>query len=220
MSITGVIFDFDGVLADTERLHLASTQAVLAELGLEMSEADYVERYLGYGDRDLFRRFADDCRITMTAEEIERLIEAKSDAYRRELAGGTVLYDGVERTIFALKQTFTLAIASGAFLDEIESILAARPGLRDAFAAIVSADDRIAGKPSPEPYLEALRRLGMAAGNVIAVEDSPWGLAAARAAGLRTIAVTTSYPASGLQADLVIASAADLTTDVVRTLAS
>jgi beta-phosphoglucomutase len=220
MSITGVIFDFDGVLADTERLHLASTQAVLAGIGLEMSEADYVERYLGYGDRDLFRAFADDCRVTMTAEEIERLIEAKSDAYRRALAGGTVLYDGVERTIFALKQTFTLAVASGAFLDEIESILATRPGLRDAFAAIVSADDRIAGKPSPEPYLEALRRLGMAAGNVIAVEDSPWGLDAARAAGLRTIAVTTSYPAGALQADLVLASVAEVTTDVVRSLAS
>ncbi|HEY2905741.1 MAG TPA: HAD family phosphatase, partial [Vicinamibacterales bacterium] len=195
MAIAAIIFDFDGVLADTERLHLAATQDALATLGLEMSEAEYFKTYLGYSDRDLFRRFAHDAKRDLTDDDIDDLIEAKGGAYERALTTGAVLYDGAERAIFALKFEFTLAIASGAFRSEIESILAARPGLRDSFAAIVSADDHVAGKPSPEPYLEALRQLEIDADQAIAVEDSPWGLDAARGAGLRTIAVTTSYDA-------------------------
>lgn len=218
MPITAVIFDFDGVLADTERLHLAATQDVLATLGLTLSEADYFEHYLGYTDRDLFRRFADDAKRPLTGDDINDLIAAKSDAYERALASGAVLYDGVERAIVALGVEFTLAIASGAFRSEIEAILAARPGLRAAFAAIVSADDHVAGKPSPEPYLEALRQVNISAEDAVAVEDSPWGLTAARAAGLRTVGVTTSYQASALEADTIIASIVDLTPDVVRRL--
>lgn len=218
MPITAVIFDFDGVLANTERLHLAATQDVLASIGLDLTEDDYFKKYLGYNDRDLFRRFLHDQQRPLSDDDVEELIEAKSDAYERAVASGAVLYDGVSRTIFALKFQFTLAIASGAFRSEIESILDGQPGLRESFATIVSADDHVAGKPSPEPYLEALRQLEIEAGSAVAVEDSPWGLAAAREAGLRTIALTTSYDASVLTADRVIASIADLTVDIVTSV--
>jgi beta-phosphoglucomutase len=218
VTIAAVIFDFDGVLANTERLHLAATQDVLATLGLEMSDADYFQRYLGYSDRDLFRRFAHDARIALTDADIEELIEQKSEAYERAVASGAMLYEGVERTIFALKLEFRLAIASGAFRGEIESILSTRPGLRDAFAAIVSADDDVAGKPSPEPYVEALRQLEIGAHQAVAVEDSPWGLVAASGAGLRTIALTTSYAASALTADLVLASVTEITAETIKKL--
>ena len=104
-----------------------------------------------------------------------------------------------------------LGIASGALTHEIEHVLA-QAGLRQLLLAVVGADQTAQSKPAPDPYLEAFARLRTAAGRTldprrtVAVEDSRWGLESARAAGLRTVAVTNTYAADALaaHAELVV----------------
>ncbi len=113
-----------------------------------------------------------------------------------------------------------MAIASGALRSEIDLVLAGA-GVADCFSAIVAAGDA-EGKPSPAPYLRALALLnarGFAVGpaQVIAIEDSRWGIQSARAAGLRVVAVTTGYPASELRgADLVVPGLEALSLDALE----
>ena len=115
------------------------------------------------------------------------------------------LYPGVADTLRRLHAEFTLAIASGAFRDEIEPILE-RAGVRHLFAALVGADDVRTGKPSPEPFLRALEMIRhlngatVAAGECMVIEDSPNGVQAARAAGMRCVAVTTHHDRAALAA--------------------
>jgi beta-phosphoglucomutase len=211
-AVSAVIFDFDGVLADTERLHLRAFQSALAEFGWTLDEPTYFRRYVGYDDRETFARFAADRGLPLDSGQSARLLAAKSAAYRGHLTQGSALFPHTRACIDRLRGHFPLAIASGSLHAEIEDILRGA-GLADAFVAIVGADEVSRGKPAPDLYLEATRRLGIDAARGIAVEDSVWGLEAARAAGLRTIAVTTSYPAESLRAHAneVIASLDELT---------
>jgi beta-phosphoglucomutase-like phosphatase (HAD superfamily) len=113
---------------------------------------------------------------------------------------------------------YRLAIASGSLHAEIVRVLEPA-GLTPAFQAIVGADHVEQAKPAPDLYLEALARLDVPAARAVAIEDSRWGLAAARAAGMRTIAVTTSYPAATLtSADRVVASLDEISVDVIEQL--
>jgi beta-phosphoglucomutase-like phosphatase (HAD superfamily) len=117
-----------------------------------------------------------------------------------------------------------LAIASGALRREIEAILG-RAHLRGCFRAIVGADDAARSKPAPDPYVEAVKRLrpwlpaaGAAAvpRGIVAIEDSVWGLESARAAGLRTVGVATTYPPEALsEADLVVGDLSEISVDVL-----
>jgi beta-phosphoglucomutase-like phosphatase (HAD superfamily) len=117
-----------------------------------------------------------------------------------------------------LAARFPLAIASGSLHAEIVDILEGA-GLRAPFRAIVGADDVERSKPAPDSYARAAALLGVPPGRAVAVEDSPWGLEAARAAGLRTIAVTTTSPAASLAAaDRVLPGLDDLTVDLVLRL--
>ena len=109
-----------------------------------------------------------------------------------------------------------LGIASGSLRAEILHILTPT-GLAPSFRTIVGADDVSSGKPAPEPYLRAAALLGVDPSNAVAIEDSRWGLESARAAGMRTIGVTTSYPAAVLSmADRVVTSIGDVTVELIE----
>ena len=113
-------------------------------------------------------------------------------------------FPGVEKLVRSLSREMPLAVASGALHGEIESVLSAG-GLRDAFTAIVGADDVSRGKPHPEPYLAAMARVeprapGLRPSECLVVEDTMPGIAAGLAAGMRVLAVTNSYPAAKLSA--------------------
>jgi beta-phosphoglucomutase len=213
--ITAVIFDFDGVLANTELLHLRAIQDALAAHGRALDERAYYERFLGFGDRDVFTELARELDWTLDDAAIDALMSLKSDRYRHHLAAGEALFPQAAACIGGLGARYPLAIASGSLRGEIEHILSAA-GLRHAFRAIVGADDVTSGKPAPEPYLKAAALLGIPPAEAIAIEDSRWGLESARAAGLRTIGVTTTYPASAISmADLVVDSLDEITVDVI-----
>ncbi len=218
MPIAAVIFDFDGVLADTERLHLRAFQDALATVGRSLEERDYFERLLGYSDRDLILKLARESGWALDAEALNVLLAVKAARYRHHLATGEALYVSAGACVRGLAARFPLAIASGSLRAEIDDILTAA-GLRPLFRAIVGADDVTTGKPAPEPYLRAAALLGVDPAAAVAIEDSRWGLDSARAAGLRTIAVATTYSADRLAAaDLIVRSLDEISPELIAQL--
>ena len=208
--IRAVIFDFDGVIANSEPLHFAAFRDVLATEGVALSEREYYERYLGYDDVGVFRAVSQEQGVPWDVDRVSALVDRKAVHLERLERDGSILFPGADQAIRRLAASMPLAIASGALRAEILRILN-RAGLAQCFGAIVAAEDSPASKPAPDPYLRAVDLLSAAIGpplvpgQCVAVEDSHWGLESARAAGLRTIAVTHTYPASALgAADLLI----------------
>ncbi|MFP5378236.1 MAG: HAD family hydrolase [Vicinamibacteria bacterium] len=202
-ALDAIIFDFDGVIADSERLHLRAYQDVLAGESLALSESDYYARYLGYDDVGVFRTLARDHGVELDEARLGDLIARKGARYDALAAQGEMLFPGAADFIRAAAAAVPVAIASGALTHEIEEVLD-RAGLRPLFPVIVGADQTERSKPNPDPYLEAFARLQIAAGRAleprrsVAIEDSKWGLQSARDAGLRTVGVTNTYPADEL----------------------
>lgn len=223
-ALDAIIFDFDGVIADSERLHLRTYQEVLAPLGLGLTDEEYFSQYLGYDDLGVFRTYARNNSLSLDDAAIAALIEAKTGRYEALAARGEMLFPGAEDFIRLAAAVMPIAIASGALTYEIEEILE-RAGLRPLFVAIVGADQTERSKPSPDPYLEAFRRLTSAGHCIhpfrtVAIEDSKWGLVSAAAARLRCVAVTNTYSAAELapHAELVVSGLDALTLESLDTL--
>lgn len=201
--VRAAIFDFDGVLVNSEPLHFRGLREALLPEGVAIGEAEYYSAYLSYDDRTAIRRAlerhgveAGDGRVEAVAGRKARLL----DLLLRECP----FFPGARELVRNLEREVPLAIASGALRHEIETVLR-QGGLRGCFRAVVAADDVSRGKPDPEPYLAALAALekdlpGLAPGDCLVFEDSVAGIAAARAAGMRVVAVTHSYPPARLDA--------------------
>ncbi len=201
--LLGVVFDFDGVIADTERLHLQAYQDVLRDRGLSLSKDDYANRYLGFDDVGVFTHIAADRGLQLAPGELQRLIEVKGRRFSELVDSGDVVFPDAPACIERLAAELVLGIASGALHQEIEDILRAA-GLRSHFSAIVAADDIERAKPAPDGYTRAVELLSAALGRTpaassfVAIEDSRWGIEAAVAAGLPCIGVTTTYASAEL----------------------
>jgi beta-phosphoglucomutase len=225
--LQAIVFDFDGVIADSERLHLRAYQDVLGPEGIELAERDYYDRYLGYDDVGVFRQIGQDRGLAMDRARMADLIVRKGRRYEELAAAGEMLYPGAADFIRAAAARVPIAIASGALTHEIEEILE-RTLLRPLFAVIVGADQTVRSKPDPEPYRTAFARLKAHTGRElepwrsVAIEDSKWGLVSARGADLRLVAVTNTYSAAELrdEAELVCAGLADLTLERLDALVS
>jgi HAD superfamily hydrolase (TIGR01509 family) len=221
--LQAVVLDFDGVIADTEPLHCRACRQVLAPLGITLTWKEYAERYIGMADRDVFGQLARRHGLSFSPDLTNTLLARKAEMLRRVFAETPPLFPGVAELMRRWSEVIPLAIASGALRDEIESALRTA-GIADTVRAIVAADDAPRGKPSPDPYLRALAWLEPYVGHVVparsvAIEDSRWGVQAARAAGMRAVAVTTSFAPSELgDADLVVQSLTSLTLDNLEAL--
>jgi beta-phosphoglucomutase len=220
-----VLFDCDGVLVDSEPLHLRAFQHVLAPLGITLTPEEYVADYLGFDDRGVFTEALRAAGHPASAADVEVLMRRKAAEFRRILESGVRVYPGVAAFVTACA-ALPLAVVSGALREEIEIVLQ-RAGIRTAFTAIVAAEDVVEGKPDPEGYLRGLAALRQAAGPIeaaecLVVEDSLAGLEAARRAGMRRLAVTNSYRAHDLRdaSDLVVSTLEGLTLAAVRALFS
>jgi HAD superfamily hydrolase (TIGR01509 family) len=211
MALQAIILDFDGVIADSERLHLRAFQETLAATPVTLSRDAYYAHYLGFDDHGVFRQVSADQGRPFDTATVDRLVADKGRRYEALTAAGEMLYPGVASFVKTAAARVPLAVASGAQTHEVDDVLV-RAGLREHFAAVVGADQTAASKPAPDPYLEAFARLGRATGRTmsvrrtVAVEDSRRGLESARAAGLRTVAVTNTYAADALvgHAELVV----------------
>ncbi|MBM3773465.1 MAG: HAD family phosphatase, partial [Acidimicrobiia bacterium] len=213
-SLRGIVFDFDGVIANSEPLHFQGFQHVLSNVGVMLSEADYYTRYLGFDDTGAFAAISTDRDLNWTKDFVAALVVQKAMQLERLEATQSVLFPGAADTIHRLAAEGPLAIASGALRREILRILE-KEHLAPYFVTVVGAEDADESKPSPAPYLKAVERLAACTGwpapaAYVAIEDSHWGLESARAAGLRTVAVTHTYPAHTLHADLTVSNLNDL----------
>jgi beta-phosphoglucomutase len=209
-ALQAIVFDFDGVIADSEPLHLKAFQRALAEEGMTLGHDDYFNRYLGYDDVGVFEAIARDRGLAWTARHVTERVARKGMKLQELISGGEVLFPGAPAFIRAAAAQVPVAIASGALRHEIVQILESA-ALDELFAAIIASGDTPASKPSPAPYLLAFERLQTRAAKqldpqrCVAIEDSLWGLESARQAGLRCVGVTTSYTAVELPgAELVV----------------
>jgi beta-phosphoglucomutase len=217
--ISAIVFDFDGVLVDSEPLHLRAYQEVLEPLGISLPREEYYARYLGYDDAGMFREMAVSRNWAIDEARVRDLIANKSRAYEAMIAAGEVFYPGAAECVARLASRYPLGIASGAFKPEIEAMLRAR-ALEHHFRFIVASGDTPASKPAPDPYRRAAELHGFSPASCLAVEDSRWGIESAKAAGLWCVAITHTYPVPELlAADAIIASLDELTTELIESIA-
>lgn len=202
--LTAVIFDFDGIIVDTEPIHFKAFQDVLRPLGLGYSWEEYLEKYIGFDDRDAFREVFRTAGRELEERMLGDLINKKAEVFENIVRMGVKPYPGVVELVTSISGVLPLALCSGALARDIWPILD-QLSLTAAFDVIVTADDVRASKPDPESYLLALERLSalfpekrVLPENCLAIEDTPSGISSAREAGLLVLAVTNSYPAERL----------------------
>lgn len=208
-----VLFDFDGVLVNSEPLHFYAFYDTLRDEKIEITEQEYYREYLGYDDRVCFERVFQNHGRPLDPKAFLRVMTRKKEKMMEQILSRKYqALPGVEQFVRGLWRLYPLAICSGAQGDEIETMLEGI-ALRDCFGVIVSAQDVENSKPHPEGYLLAAELLSrklkpaLAPGDCLVVEDAPKVVASVMKAGFRTLAVTTSHPAERLaQADWVVPS--------------
>lgn len=223
--LSAVIFDFDGIIVDTEPLHYKAFQEVLIPLGLGYSWDEYLRHYIGYDDRDAFRVAFRAGGRELDEAELRELIAEKGRAFQRTIATGVVPYPGVLELVRSVAGNLPLALCSGALPGDIQPVLV-QLGIDDAFDTIVTAADVMASKPDPASYVLTVARLQAAfperdivPAHCLAIEDTPAGIASATGAGLKTLAVTNSYPEESLgSACRVVASLTGIDLEGLRLL--
>jgi beta-phosphoglucomutase len=203
MPLRAAVFDFDGVIVDSEPLHFRALRDALRPEGIEITEEEYARSLLAYHDRGAIRTALESRGQTFDLARADRIEARKVETFAR-LIPGIPVFAGAVDLVRALAAEVPLAIASGARHDEVDAILRG-VGLRDAFTTIVGAEDAPRTKPDPAPYLEAARRLasrasGLLPADCLALEDSMPGIAAALGAGMKVVGVAHTYPAEKLQA--------------------
>lgn len=208
--IKAVIFDFDGVIADTEPVHYAAFRDVLSEEGYVLSEDEYYEKYLAYDDKTLFREYFSNNNVELSKEGLERLLVRKSILYDDLANDKMKIFPGVDLFLENIHDKFRIAIGSGALKKEIVHALEIL-GIDKYFELIISAEDVVRCKPDPEVYkkvlesLNSFKRDSIKAVECVVIEDSIYGIEAAKTAGMKCIAVTNTYPASLLSgADVIV----------------
>ena len=216
--ITAIVFDFDGVIADSEVLHLRAYQATLEPLGVELTRSAYFARYLGFDDQGVFSTVSADHGLGLSAAQINALIARKTAVFESLEAEAEMLFPGAAACVRRLAEAFPLGIASGALRHEIEAVLD-RSALRPYFAFIVASGDTRSSKPAPDPYLRAAQLHARPAEECVAIEDSQWGLESARTAGLACLGITHTYPRAELAAaHRIVDSLDEITPELCREL--
>ena len=191
MAVRALLLDFNGTLSDDEPLLCTIFQDLFAELGKPITEGEYYDQLAGLSDPEVVEKWLGQADPAVVARKIERYRELSAD-------GSTVSLDARQAVLVAADRV-AVAVVSGSARSEIEPVLEAT-GLASLIAVLVAAEDVERGKPAPDGYLRALELLGLGPGEAVAVEDSDVGIAAAKAAGLRCVAVTGTLPPDRLGA--------------------
>lgn len=205
----GAIFDWDGVIIDSARLHEESWHRLAAELGTTIAPGSFL-RGFGMKSAQIIEQIH---RWATAPAEIARLTERKEALYRAIVGQSEIApLPGVAEWLERLRAAgVPCAVASSTQRKNIQAVLA-RIGLEETFRAIISAEDVVNGKPHPEVFEKAADRLGLPRARCVVFEDALVGIAAAHAAGMRVVAVTTTHPAAELAAaDLVVRRLDELT---------
>jgi beta-phosphoglucomutase-like phosphatase (HAD superfamily) len=225
--LKAVIFDYNGVLVDDERIHMELFQEILADHKVGISEDEYFARYLALCDRDVFTEALSANGVKIKRGLIDKLIRRKNQRYLEVVADRSILFPRARDVVESFAIAYPIGIVSGALRAEIETVLA-REEMTDQFAFVVAAQDVTRGKPDPEGLVVALNQMNhhveftqlpVQPSECLVVEDSPAGIAAARSIGMKCIGLATSRPAADLaMADLVYGALEEIRMDDVRDL--
>jgi beta-phosphoglucomutase len=221
--LQAVVLDFDGVIADTEPLHYEAYRQIFEPFGIAVTAEEYAEHYIGLADRKALADAGRAHGLEVEDRLLDDLIARKAEVVRHILVNARPVYPGVAELLRAWSAEVPLAVASGALRSEIELVLSVA-GVLDTVRVIVSANDVKRSKPAPDAYLKALELLtahvpDLEPPRTVAIEDSRFGIQSAREAGMRAVAVTTSFPRSELaSADLIVDALPSLTLEVLDAL--
>ncbi len=223
--LKAVIFDFDGVISDSEPLHYKAFAGAAAKFGFKLSKELYYKDYVGYCDRECFENMIRNFPDQLKMADIDEMVDIKTRLFDEMAKTQANIIPGVEQLINLLKDNqIRIAICSGAILRDILLMLNGS-NIKQVFEIIVSDEDVSQGKPDPQGYTLALKKLNengqsqIQPEQCIVVEDSHWGLMAAKAAGMKTIAVTNTYDREKLQmADKIVENLSEITFEDLQNL--
>lgn len=212
--LRAIIFDFDGVIVDSEPLILKLTQQMAAQEGWPITAAEYYRDYLALDDRGIVEHLYRSHGRPIDARRRDQLVAWKARAYAELIHDGLPPLPGAIEFVRNAAREFPVAIASGSLRAEIEYLLS-KLGLRDAFQVLVTADEVEHSKPEPEVFLKTLAALRqsprlrsgsgqaappLGAAECLVIEDAPGGIRAAHAAGMKCLALAHTRPATELAA--------------------
>ncbi|MBM3907297.1 MAG: HAD family phosphatase [Gemmatimonadetes bacterium] len=217
-----VCMEFEGVLADTTPHRVASLREALLADGLALDDETWMEHCHGLPVEAAVQaaRIALHAPDDPVAVELARLRAEKS--FTERISRGLLMQPGGLAMVQALRTQARLALVTRAARRDVDFVLTLA-GIADAFTCLVTADDKVEGKPSPAPYVLALEKLArsapVTAGDAVTFEDARPGVRAARAAGLRVIAIGPLPPHHAMEADAYYPTLAGLSFDAMRSLA-
>jgi len=199
--LEAVVWDMDGVIADTARYHFQAWQEIFQERGIDFTK-EVFKRYFGRRNDTIIR---DNIGREISSEEVYAIADEKEERYRRLMAHDIKSLPGAIELLGLLGESgVKMAVASSAPLENIELITRSL-GIYNCFQAIVWGGEVAESKPSPQGFLLAAEKLGVEPRNCLVAEDAVAGVAAAKRGGMKCLAVTTSHPEASLkEADLVV----------------
>ena len=212
--IEAVVFDLDGVLIDSEQVWNEVREALAHERGGRWSERA-TRDMMGMSSPEWSRYLHDVVGLPESPEEINREVVARM---LRRYADGPPWLPGAIEAVKRVAERWPLGLASSSNRELIDAVLAAG-GIAECFRATVSSEEVARGKPAPDVYLEAARRLGVGPERCAAIEDSHNGIRSAKAAGMRCIAIPNPHfpPGDALdEADAVVPTIAELTATIIE----
>ena len=198
--LRAIIFDFDGIVVDSEPIIMKLTQEMAAKEGWTVSDEEYYRNYLALDDRGIVEHLFTSHGRAVDRRRVEELVNWKSRVYEKIIENGLPAMPGAVDFVRQASQTFPLAIASGSTRSEIMHLLG-KLKLRDHFRIVTTADDCERSKPDPEVYMKALTGLKnlpefktdpLLPSQCLAIEDAPGGIEAAHAAGIRCLGLAHS----------------------------
>jgi HAD superfamily hydrolase (TIGR01509 family) len=199
-----IVFDFDGVVVDSEPIHYRAFMEVGKELGVAFDYEHYLRHYIGYDDRDAFRQMLASVNLPVENARVVELTRQKKVAFENLVNQGAAAIPGAVELIDEAHGQIPIAIGSGATTFDIELMLNCL-GRRDRFEVIVTADHVDRSKPDPATYRLAVEQLAakhpelnLTPGDCLAIEDTAAGIESARGAGLMTLGIATTGSASAL----------------------
>lgn len=212
--IKGVLFDMDGVLVDSEAIICRAAVTMFSETGVTVSPEDF-HPFVGTGENRYIGGVAEKYGVTIDITSAKARVYELYESYAQE--GLTALPGALDLVNHCRLSGLMTAVATSADKVKMEINLAGIGLPESAFDAIVTGEDVIHKKPAPDIYLEAAARLGLEADECLVIEDAVSGIKAAKSAGCRCLAVTTSYSADRLhEADWICASLTEIPADALK----
>lgn len=208
--VQAVLFDLDGVIVDSELLHVKALDLTCRHFGFVLLPEDIV-RFKGVTEEQAARHFINDNKLT--ALKIAEFIAYKSKLYTQSITQELELIEGaVDFIKFCRASGWRIGLTTSALPENVESVLQ-KFQLASCFEAVVSGGEVTHSKPHPEPYLKTAKKLDIEPQHCLVIEDSVNGVRSGKSAGCRVIGITTTFAADELHAagaDLVVNSFADI----------